>query len=210
MPSITDQFRGMPVEDLIAAPLTAVCVANLRLAQATTDFIRVVGFQPPTIAAGATPDPDAVGAPRKVSFQFTRALPGDATATPAIPASVETVNLDVSPLSIVNIPALQIKTVDIVFDMEVKSATTAKESTDTSISGSLDVTAKWSAVKVAVHVQGSVATHRENTRTTDNSAKYHFELHAADSGMPEGLSRVLDIMQAAIAPVPVKPASATP
>lgn len=181
----------------------------------------MVGFQPPTAAALAA-DPDAVGDTRTVSFSFTRPTPAKlaipaipavaATATapavdavpavPAVPAGTETVSLVIPVLAIVNPPTLSIKTVSIIFDMEVKSSSSSKSSTDEALSASVDASAKWGAVKVAVHIQGSVATHKENTRSTDNSAKYHVELEAADPGPTEGLRRVLDIMNSAIVPVP--------
>ena len=42
--------------------------------------------------------------------------------------------------------------------------------------------------------------HKENTRSSDNSAKYHVQVLAEDTGMPEGLARVLDILHTAIQP----------
>ena len=60
--------------------------------------------------------------------------------------------------------------------------------------------AGWGCFSIKVHVEGSVATHKENTRSSDNSAKYHVEVHASDKGMPEGLARVMDIMNGAIVP----------
>jgi hypothetical protein len=200
MATVASEFKGLEIIDLIAGPLTAACDAQLRLANATADFIKVIGFQPPD-PADFDADPEAVGATRTVSFKFTR-------PTPVLPATepptttIETVDLTVPLLACVAIPALSIKNVDIVFDMEVKSSSSEKSSRDEALSASLDASAKWGAVKVAVHIQGSIATHKENTRSTDNSAKYHVEVHAADVGMPEGLKRVLDIMNSAIVPVP--------
>jgi hypothetical protein len=208
MGTIASEFKGLPMADLIGGPLTAACDAQVRLANATADFIRLVGFlPPPTPTPPATLDPDAVGDIRNVSFTFTR-------PTPVVPATeppttrMETVELKVPLLAILRTPALSINTVDIVFDMEVKSSTSSKSSTDETISASADASARWAAVRVAIHIQGSVATHKENTRSTDNSAKYHVEVHAADAGIPEGLSRVLDILQTAIVPVP-QPAAAS-
>jgi hypothetical protein len=140
------------------------------------------------------------------------AVAANPSAVPQISAkdastSSETVNLTVPLLAIVTIPALSVKTVDIVFDMEVKSSSSSKSSEDEALSVKADLTAKWGVAKVSVSIQGSVATHKENTRSTDNSAKYHVEVTASDTGMPEGLRRVLDIMNSAIVPVPVaKPA----
>ena len=199
MATIAAEFKGLPMADLVSAPLTAACDAQVRLANATADFIKVIGFLPPPAPPqGTTLDPEAVGATRTASFAFTRPVP----ATDTAPATTEDVTLTVPLLAIVNIPALSIKTVDIEFDMEVKSSSSTKSSTDEQVSASLDASAKWAAVRVAVHVQGSVATHKENTRSTDNSAKYHFALSASDTGQPEGLRRVLDILNSAIVPVP--------
>ncbi len=44
-------------------------------------------------------------------------------------------------------------------------------------------------------VKGSISSHKENTRKSDNSAKYHVQVRATQGEMPEGLSRVLDIPQ---------------
>ena len=101
-----------------------------------------------------------------------------------------------------------VKTVDVVFDMEVKSSESHKD--DKSMEASLDATAKvgWGPFSAEVKIHGAISAHQENTRSTDRSAKYHVQVHASDDGMPEGLSRVLDILQKAIAPVSVsKPTS---
>lgn len=122
-------------------------------------------------------------------------------------ASVQKVMLSVPFLAIVNVPALMVKTVDITFDMEVKSSESHHDSEDKELA--VDVTAKvgWGPFSAEVKVHGSVSSHQDNTRSTDRSAKYHVAVHAADDGMPEGLSRVLDILQKAIAPVSVSKAT---
>ena len=38
---------------------------------------------------------------------------------------------------------------------------------------------------------------KKNTRQSDNSAKYHVQVHAKDSGMPKGLARMLDMLATA-------------
>jgi len=176
MGTIASEFKGLPMSDLIGGPLTAACDAQVRLANATSDFIKVVGFQAPVTSPAG---PDDVGPIRTASFTFTRPTPAIAavpTATPpiaAVPAGTETVDLTVPLLALVTIPALAINTVDIVFDMEVRSSSSSKSSEDEALSVKVDASAKWGVAKVAVSIQGSVATHKENTRSTDNSAKYH-------------------------------------
>ncbi|MFC0400918.1 DUF2589 domain-containing protein [Paraburkholderia rhizosphaerae] len=189
---MASQFKGLPMSDLIGSPLTAACDAQIKLANATADFIKYVGFLPPP-----TNDPKGVGDTRIAHFAFRRPIadPGDATKT-----IDENVTLDVPLLAIVKVPALGITKVDITFDMEVKSSFASKESTDASAKLSADAKIGWGPIRATVHIEGSVATHKENTRSSDNSAKYHVQVLAEDSGMPEGLARVLDILQTAIQP----------
>lgn len=200
--SMADQFKGLPMADLIGGPLKAACDAQVNLALATATFIQQIGFQAPDAATGAQ-------AVRTVAFKFNRQ---SATAEPnttggATVYPMETVELDVPLLAIVKVPALSVTTVDITFDMEVKNTVRSSETEDKSGKFSADASVGYGPFKLNVHVEGSVATHKENTRETDQSAKYHVEVHAEDKGMPEGLSRVLDMMMQAIAPKSVTPAA---
>ena len=213
-------FSGLPMGDLIGGPLNASCEAQVRLAMATVNFIKVVGFEaPPAPAKPGDPVNPWGGKTRTASFRFKRPVQlepahpevpevKDATGAvtqakkAAVPAKIglEEVEIEVPVLAIVKVPSLSITQVYVTFDMEVKSSESSKESEDKS--GSLEAQAKfgWGPVSGSVSIKGSVATHKENTRTSDNSAKYHVEVHAKDGGMPEGLARVLDILQQSVAP----------
>lgn len=194
--NMSDQFKGLPMEELIGGPLNAACDAQVKLAQATADFIKVVGFNSPK----DTDDPYS-GGPRTALFRFKRPIDNPA-GTPGEPGSIleEEVELDVPLLSIVKVPNLSITTVDITFDMEVKSSFCSKETEDKKESMSAEASVELKFFKAKAKIQGSVATHKENTRKSDNSAKYHVAVHAEDKGMPEGLARVMDILQTACAP----------
>ena len=169
-----DQFKGLPMADLIGAPLQAACDAQVNLAQATANFIQTVGFvQPPPAQPGQTPDATPLQV-RQVDFKFSRprALIGtettpDPTVGTAAYSPTEDVTLSVPLLAIVKIPSLAINTVDIVFDMEVKNSESSKDSTDASAKMSADAKVGWGPFSLTVHVEGSVATHKENTRQTD-------------------------------------------
>ena len=197
-----DQFRGLPMGDLIGGPLMAAADAQVRLANTTAQFIQQVGFKPTEASpkdekGNVTAYDPATFAVRTVDFKFNRPA-GPADANGVVPT--ETVSLEVPMLAIVKIPSLAIDTVDIIFDMEVKNSESSTESEDKKGAFSADASVGWGPFSLKVHVEGSVATHKENTRSTDQSAKYHVEVHAADKGMPEGLARVLDMMNQAIAP----------
>ncbi|HFJ2164452.1 TPA: DUF2589 domain-containing protein [Salmonella enterica] len=187
---IANQFNGLPINSLIGAPLMASCEAQEMMARSTADFIKRIGFENNKV--------------RNVKFQYIQKTPeknGD-----AVTVKEENMEISVPLLAIVNIPSLLVKKVDITFDMEVKSAMDEKSSSDTSAEAS----AGGGLFGWGVKIKGNVSTHKESTRKTDNSAKYHIEVHAADEGMPEGLSRVLDILQTSIQPVPALAANQTP
>ena len=195
------QFRGLPMSDLIGAPLRAACDAQVQLASATANFIKAVGFNPPTDTK------DEVGPIRTAKFSFTRNAPDPKDPSKTI---AEEVDLVVPLIAIVKVPNLSITTVDITFDMEVKSHFASAESQDAKASFAADATMGWGPFSLHVHVEGSVASHQEQTCSSDSSARYHVEVKAEDAGIPEGLARVLDMMNRAITDPPSKRAIDAP
>jgi len=185
-----NEFSGLPMGELIGAPLTAACDAQIRLAQATANFINTVGF-------------DDKGGVRQVDFSFWRPAKKTDSDPADGPPKVEKVMLSVPFLAILNIPALKIKSVDITFDMEVKTSESSTDSRKADVGFEAGGSFGVGPFSMSVKVNGSISTAKENTRKTDKSAKYHVEVHALDEGMPEGLSRVLDILNSAVAPVAI-------
>jgi len=118
-------------------------------------------------------------------------------------AKVQKVALSVPFLAIVNVPSLMVKTVDITFDMEVKSSESHKDDQSVEVAADVGIHMDFGIVSADVKIHAAISSHQENTRSTDRSAKYHVQVTARDDGMPEGLSRVLDILQRSIAPVGV-------
>lgn len=177
--AIAEQFAGLQMDQLIGGPLRAAADANAHLAGSTAEFINKVGF-------------DANGRVNMVSFGYQgRSVNEDGTS------NLEEMKVDVPLLAIVPIPNLQVDEVNILFDMEVKESVKSESSTDMSASG----TAALNLGLFKVSVSGSVSAHSTNTRSTDNSAKYHVDVRAANHGTPEGLARVLDMMAANVSPM---------
>lgn len=200
-PMIADQFRGLPMGDLIGGPLTAACDAQVKLARATADFIQVVGF------SGA--DENGKGnTVRTVHFKFDRPVTAGGAPTGENGAQTEEVELEIPLLAIVNVPALSVKSLNVTFDMEVKSSQSTHEESDMKAEADLTAKVGFGPFSAKVHIHGSVASHKESTRSSDQSAKYHVELEARDDGMPEGLARVMDILQTSIAPKTIAPPKA--
>ena len=185
--SMANQFSGLDMAALIGGPLTAACNAQTMLARSTLNFIEEVGLEPA--------DASGVRKVRTANFSFDRTADG----TDGKMGS-ENVEINVPLLAIVNVPALSIDTVDVTFDMEVKSSTSSQSSSDKN--AELDATAglKIGPFSLDVKIKGSISCHESNTRSSDNSAKYHVQVHASQQKTPEGLMRMLDILSSAVAP----------
>ena len=112
MANIANQFTGLPIENLIAAPLLAASEGQKSLAQTTAAFITEVGM-------------DKDGNTKSVKFNYEDGS--------------ESVALDVPLLSIINIPSLCVDEIDVNFNMEVSTQTAPKSSTDSSATASASV-----------------------------------------------------------------------
>lgn len=182
--SNNQDLTGIPIEHLIGGPLVAASKASLMLARATAEYITTIGF-----------DKARGGTVRNVDFLFERPNQ-DATTGEVI---IEEIHIQLPLLSIVPIPNMQIKTLDLEFSIEVKTQFHEKEADDLSEQGREQKT-DWQRSENVLKIHGTPTTHRENTRESDKSARYYVQLHAEDRGIPEALARVLDMMAAAVAP----------
>lgn len=177
--AIAEQFAGLQMDQLIGAPLRAAADASTQLANSTADFINRVGF-------------DSAGKVRTVAFGYQkRSVNEDGTS------NLDEMKVDIPMLAIVPIPNLQVDEVNVLFDMEVKQSEKQESSLD--LGATISGTVNLGIVKVSV--TGSVSAHQSNTRSSDNSAKYHVDVRATNHGTPEGLARVLDMMAANVAPM---------
>lgn len=196
---IANQFTGLPMASLIGGPLQAVADAQLSLANTTRDFIETVGFNKVT-TKDAQNNEIIKTELRTVEFAYTKMEKVFDKANDKYNDNPVEMSLKVPFISIVKVPSLFVDSVDITFDMEVKTSEEQKESSHKE--GSLDATASLGIgpFSIKATIKGSISSHKENTRKTDTSAKYHVEVHASDQGMPEGLARVLDILNSTIIP----------
>lgn len=184
--SIANQFRGLPIEELIGGPLSAACKAQYDLASCMVTFIHEIGFKEADSDQYVT---------KCLEFDLERPV-DDGTGE----ITAQTVSIKAPLLGLVPIPALLIESVDINFTMEVKSSTESKSSRE----AKAEVEAKggwgWGSVKFT----GSVATKSENTRSTDNSAKYDIVVVAKQQPPQEGMSKLMDLLASAVEPIKIE------
>ena len=174
-------FNGLPMHELISAPLIAVTEAQQQLAASYLDFYSRMAFED-----------DAK----------TRCLEFDLERPVQVPDGIgkQEVHVEAPFLGLVPIPAIMIDNVNIDFQMGVTDASTSKTSENADLS--TNVTSKWFGTSVSV--QGKVGTSRENTRSTDQTAKYQVSVSSSQQQQTEGLSKLMDIMASCIEPLDTK------
>ena len=187
--SVAGQFSALPMESLLGGPLQAAATAQGTLANIRSDFITNVGLEK---------DGDKLKA-RNVAFNYQKPVKNTTTDKDGNTTDTwakQEMSLDVPLLSIVKSPNLQVKEVDINFNMEVKASSASSSETNKKAS----VDASWSGWGAKVKFHGSVSNKNTSQRSSDTSAKYEVKVLAKDDGAPEGLMKVLDILGEAIQP----------
>lgn len=174
-------FKGLPMHQLISAPLIAVTEAQQQLAASSLDFYNKIAFE----------DDAKI---RCLEFDLERPV--------LVPDGIGKHEARVKApfLELVPLPSLLIDDVNIDFQMEATDALTSKTSENADLS--TNMTSKWFGTSVSV--QGKVGTSRENTRSTDQTAKYQVSVSASQQQQTEGLSKLMDIMASCIEPLDTK------
>ena len=187
MADITSQFSGLPIEDLIVSPLVGMAKGQAQLNDVTWRYISEVAF---------TKDKDGNTTARALDVQMNRVMtnPEDGSQ------SIQKIYTQVPMLPLVPLPSLAITSADIEFTMEVKTSEVDKSSTDTEASFQASASGGFWGMKYSVSMAGKVATHKENTRSTDNSAKYNVKVHAEQLPPTEGMMKLSDYLTQMLEP----------
>ena len=189
--AIADQFAGLPIEDLIVAPLTGMAKGQAKLNDVTWKYISEVAF----VKNEKTKKIEA----RKLDVEMQRVMTDQTTGE----QSVQKLKSSVPMLPLVPLPSLAITKADINFTMEVKQSTSEKSSVDTESSVEAQASGGFWGMKYSVKVAGKVATHKENTRSTDNSAKYEVAVHAEQLPPTEGMLKLSDYLTEMLEPIAI-------
>ena len=189
---ISAQFTGLPIEDLIVSPIVGMAKGQAKLNDVTWKYINEVAF---------VKDKDGNATARSLDVQMQRVMtdPTDGSQ------SVKTLYSKVPMLPLVPLPALAITSADIAFSMEVKTSEVNKDSSDSSGSFSATASGGFWGMKYSATMSGSVATHKENTRSTDNSAKYEVKVHAEQLPATEGMLKLSDYLTQMLEPSLIEP-----
>lgn len=182
--SVAENFKGLPMRELISAPLIAAAEAQQQLAATAWDFYQKIAFI----------DKDGnnrhKGDTRLVEFTVNRPIQQNGEIVMAEQ------KVQAPFIGLVPIPSLLIDRIDVDFQMEVTDTATSKSNMSSDVSTNLS-----SGWFVKAEISGKVSTSRENTRTTNQTAKYQVHVAASQQPQTEGLSKLMDIMASCIEPI---------
>lgn len=178
---VADNFKGLPMRELISAPLIAAAEAQQELASTAWDFYQRIAFDKGENGKGNT---------RILEFTVDRPIEQNGTITKM------TQNIKAPFIGLVPIPSLLIDRIDVDFQMEVTTTENSKSTVTSDVS--TNISSGWF---VKAEISGKVSTARENTRSTNQAAKYQVHVSASQQPQTEGLSKLMDIMASCIDPM---------
>lgn len=186
--AITQDFVGAPLGLLVSQPIIEVAKGQAELCNVYLDQLFRLAFK-------SMPDTDkdeSVEA-RVVKFKLNRTVVDSGSgSTKVVPIEVE------APLlALVPIPAFTMDEATVRFTMEVKEVATEKNTEGTENG----FQAGFSAWGYSTSVSGKVTTSRENTRSSDKSAKYDIYARATQQPAAEGMEKLSSIFASVIEPI---------
>lgn len=178
---------GHPMSSYIGAPLQAVVESSIMSVKSTVDFIEDVGTKTAE---------DGKIVPRNIPFVYTRVGYDPKNEE----SYTEKVCIEVPLLSLVKVPNIEIRKIDYSFSLEVKSVSTSSSPDHT-----IKKTGKPQALKAPIpKLYGVMSPVHEQARRTDKSTKMQVNIQAEKAETPEGMARIMDLMNQAITPRPIE------
>lgn len=185
--NVADSFNGLPMDTLIAAPLIATAEAQQKLSATAWDFYQKIAFETDNSGKATTKA-------RTVQFDIQRPVSQDGRMI------MQDQKVTAPFVGLVPIPSLLVDHVDIDFQMEVTD--TQVDKSTSAAEATAEASAKWFLFHADIN--GKVSTSRENTRTTNQTAKYQIHVSASQQPPTEGLSKLMDIMASCIEPTNIE------
>lgn len=202
--SISQQFSGLPMDALIGGPLNAAADANAKMAITQTKFLLDTCFIPKKNG-----DKIESYSPIMIKMELVRPIIKDLGEEKGPEVTDAKVQFNLPLLTIVPLNSLAVDSVNITFDMEVKSSFTeesSKEKVD-KMAAAASFEAKVGSGIFSVTIKGS-ASYDSSTTTKEsqhyqksNSAKYHVDVHAGQLPLPMGVTTIINAFANSIQPI---------
>ncbi|MCH3917630.1 MAG: DUF2589 domain-containing protein [Spirochaetia bacterium] len=172
MSEIAKMMGGLPMSELIGGPLVSVVSAQTDLAHVMIGYVNDVGFE----------DVDS-GKARILEFNIKKPVISDDQVT------TTDMTIQAPILGLLPIPALLVDHVSIDFQMEVTAS--SEEKSNTAAEASASASGKFWGCSYSV--SGKVSTSKENTRSTNQTAKYQVHVEANQQPQTECLGKLMDM-----------------
>ena len=194
--AVTNELASLPMEHLIAAPLAASIKAQRQLGHEMINFVNMLAYGTEG-ATGQAGNKTILTLPMDIERPVTKD-----------DGSITTSKVTVAPpvLGLVPIPALLIDSVDINFSMEIHTVDASKSNTAAEASATAKAEGGGIFYSGSLEVSGKMSTQRENTRSTDKTAKYDVTVHASQQEPTEGMSKLMDLLASTVEPIAVSKA----
>lgn len=218
--SMAQSFSGLPMDALIGGPLNAAAKANAALALTQTKFMLETCFN---AREGASAGDPMNYTPIMISMSLLRGViqpevlnDRREVITPLNISRVET-KFELPLLTIIPLNSLAVDTVDIKFEMEVKSSYGEEQSSSSENErrgeGSFEAKIGWGPVSATIKGSVSYASLDKSAQNShyekSNSAKYIVEVHAVQLPLPKGVSVIIEAFAGAIQPITLPTHAAT-
>jgi hypothetical protein len=215
--NIAQQFSGLPMESLIGGPLCAAAEANARMAHTQSQFILNTCFNSRLIKAKRVRLNNTGGGyesvdeevkmydPILINLEMIRPALDDngnqllgSDNKPAPPAIFQ---IKVPLMAVIPINSLAVQSVDINFEMEVKSSFEEKvaeksgseKKAETGFEAEVGNFFVKATIKGSASYSSSESKERDTHYQKSNNAKYTVAVKAGQLPMPTGITTILDL-----------------
>jgi hypothetical protein len=211
MPSPGQELASIDFESLLGGPLIAVVNAQAQSAMATVNFIKEVGFKKPStdeFAGGDTSTEEPIYVSFKYPKEVSPLVPADSTTSPPTPAQeavYEDHELKVPILTMLPIPFIRMDETTVDFNAKINSVEYRKTDTSLKIDSSLEAKAGWLFGSAKLKVGTSYQRNTQQGNKVNRTYSMAVHIKAVQDEMPEGMERLLGILEGAITSKPASP-----
>jgi hypothetical protein len=216
------ELSSIDFESMLGGPLIAVVNAQAQAAMSSVNFIKTVGFK-----EGESDDPESgdTGEPIYVTFKYPKEVSpyqpaveevrneeGEVVtpASPAVPAQIQEMKLEVPILTMLPIPFIRIEDTTIGFNAKITSMQYRKVDTKFKIDASTKAKAGWLWGSAKLKV--STSYQRNTTQGSNVQRTYSMAVHirVVQDEMPAGMEKVLGVLEDAMRSQPVSAPAPVP
>ncbi|MFY9270952.1 MAG: DUF2589 domain-containing protein [Candidatus Manganitrophaceae bacterium] len=180
------EFQALPLEFIVASPLTAVVKAQAVAAEATRGFIMQM-----------MKDKKPITVDFDVEYQSNETGKGK--------GQTKTMSIRAPLLSIVPVPHLKIDALTVHFRYEISQISKSNEVSEKGVEMGAQTGALLSPWASAT-LKGSVSSKSSEESTTNRSGLLEITVHASEAPVPEGLAKILSLLANSIQAPPPAPA----